>query len=601
MNNKERNDNLEFIIRHDKSGNFNMFAAKSRISYLFKFLRIADWTQLSKFIVLFSLFGIILFVITLLTLVFLQIDLWVLNWIYLFVLIIVLGFAFSKPDKNYNYILVLLIFIILIFVPSNYGQFSLQMLSFTNEGTTSLDANSVFSGINIRPLQGLTSLGYFVNDVCNYIIIVAVFILCGGAIGDLVSQDYGEAAKSAIKIAMCILVISIISTLFTIAEIGYRSPLDTLGETWSKIAKSVGLAQLDQKGNAYVSTRTVISGVFSWIPFIFPLILLGVAVRLRHSDYESLIFTKSVVKENVISVETDIRSSPFVWAFALIVIIYTVGYFLITAKPEVVVDPLITIVFYVGAIAILILLSSKLMIINADASIIGNCKATFSWFMIGIMGLFLWFQVFQPTVYNLGLTDHPTGLATLSQNESILESDYFEQLFLVAVPETLIFQIAPVGLGNRIYFTLRKGRILKREEKRLETKIEELLIELSKIKLLPESISAENLRRAVKVIALRERINTIKDALTLGKLVKVQKSYFILPTLISASAGSFLFSWYHSFRRGIDFIAWWQNPMLGMVYFGAGYYLCVIAFFSYPAAILIHWINNLIACFLAGG
>jgi hypothetical protein len=40
---------------------------------------------------------------------------------------------------------------------------------------------------------------------------------------------------------------------------------------------------------------------------------------------------------------------------------------------------------------------------------------------------------------------------------------------------------------------------------------------------------------------------------------------------------------------------------MGMTYFGAGFVLCLVALFAWPAAILVHWINNLFAILMAGG
>ena len=135
--------------------------------------------------------------------------------------------------------------------------------------------------------------------------------------------------------------------------------------------------------------------------------------------------------------------------------------------------------------------------------------------------------------------------------------------------------------------------------KRLRAKRWELAIQSKNISL-NNSLSKENMKNMVKLAAIKQKYDVLTIEYEKKKISKLPVSYFVMSTLISALVGSFFFSWYHSFRRGIDFVTWWQSPMLGMVYFGAGFFLCLISFICFPAAILVHALNNLIAIWMGG-
>ncbi len=435
-------------------------------------------------------------------------------------------------------------------------------------------------------------------DVMNWIVFIFIIGYGLSSIGDAISFQWEKIAQKVAFIALAITIMTLIYTLFALAEVNVRTVWDTIGSAWNSMLKSVGLTSLDQDGNAIISVKSVTNGLFSWIPLIITLSLFGLAFSFRKSDFKSILFTRNISEENTISVEAS-KFSISVALLLFVMGIYVVGYFLITAEPTVTINPLITLIFYLFSIVVLILIGFKVLILNKKVPIQSFLFKTLKWTVLGLFGLFLWFQVFQPVAYSLNLIDTSTGLLTLSQ-DTIFENNILEQLFLVAAPETLIFQIFPIGLGNRVYFFLRRTRIWKEEEKRLKLERWKIADQYRNIKINPNSVSKENLRKIAKLTVLKQKYDNITETLERNKIQKVPYRFFIIPTIISGLLGSFIFSWYHSFRRGIDFIIWWQNPMLGMVYFGAGFFLCFIAFFSFSAAILVHGFNNIIALILAG-
>lgn len=441
---------------------------------------------------------------------------------------------------------------------------------------------------------------YMINftDVLNWIVFIAIIAYSGSIIGDLISFQWEKIGKKVAFIALAITIMTLIYTMFNLAEVEVRTVWATVGSAWKIMLKKVGLASLDQAGNASVSVKSVTNGLFSWVPLIITLAMFGLAFAFRKSDFKSILFTRDITEENTISVEAS-KFSVSVAVLLFVMGIYVVGYFLITAEPTVTINPLITLIFYLFSIVVLILIGFKVLILNKKIAIPSFLFKTLKWTVLGLFGLFLWFQVFQPVAYDLNLIDTSTGLLTLSQ-DTIFENNSLEQLFLVAAPETLIFQIFPIGLGNRVYFFFRRTRILKDEEKRLKLERWKIAEQYRNIKISPNSVSRENLRKIAKLTVLKQKYDVITETLDRNKIQKVPYRFFIIPTIISGLLGSFIFSWYHSFRRGISFIIWWQNPMLGMVYFGAGFFLCFIAFFSFPAAILVHGFNNIIALMLAG-
>ncbi len=470
---------------------------------------------------------------------------------------------------------------------------------------------SGFLGSNIMPdyFESLNKLTknpfedlpqYITNfaDVMNWILFIFIIGYGLSSIGDAINFQWEKIAMKAAFIALAITIMTLIYTLFNLAEVNVRTVWDTVGSAWNSMLKNVGLTSLDQDGNVIVSVKSVTNGFFSWVPLIITLSLFGLAFAFRKSDFKSILFTRDITEENTISVEPS-KFSISVALLLFVMGIYVIGYFLVTAEPTVSINPLITLIFYLFSIVVLILIGFKVLILNKKIPIQSFLFKTLKWTVLGLFGLFLWFQVFQPVAYSLNLIDTSTGLLTLSQ-DTIFENNILEQLFLIAAPETLIFQIFPIGLGNRVYFFLRRTRIWKEEEKRLKLERWKIAEQYRNIKINPNSVSKENLRKIAKLTVLKQKYDNIAETLERNKIQKVPYRFFIIPTIIAGLLGSFFFSWYHSFRRGIDFIIWWQNPMLGMVYFGAGFFLCFIAFFSFPAAILVHGFNNIIALMLAG-
>jgi len=166
------------------------------------------------------------------------------------------------------------------------------------------------------------------------------------------------------------------------------------------------------------------------------------------------------------------------------------------------------------------------------------------------------------------------------------------------------FRCVPLASNEAVDRTYRqvdkKEAGWKEEEKRLKLNRWKIAEQYRNIKINPDSVSRENLRKIVKLTVLKQKYDEITETIEKNKVQRVPYRFFIIPTIIFGLLGSFLFSWYHSFRRGIGFVLWWQNPMLGMVYFGAGFFLCLIAFFNILASILVHAFNNVIALMLMG-
>lgn len=573
------------------------FIENSQMKHLNKVLKIDKISSLSKILFYIGFIGLILFIISIMIHSF-----WIVMWIYAFIVIIFLGFVFAKPNSSYNFVLILGVFTLLAFIPSFFGQgilsiFSLDIVNETNYSDSFIEA---LGNLATNPLDDIELYSIYFINVLNWIF----FIGCGGfgvsAIADAWSLDFGEAAKTGVLVAIAIAIyLFIMSILNLLTSVAVPSIFDTVGTTITDILHNVGLAELDQSGIAVINTRSVCEGIYSWIPLILVIGMFVGAWYFRKTAFQSILFAKRVTEDNTISVKRS-RFSVSVLILFLIMIVYVVGYFLVTADPSVTINPFITLIFYLAAFVILLFLGMKVLIINKSQKILPATYKTFKWTLFGLMGLFMWFQVFQPVVYQLGLSDTETGLLTLSQGNSIFEADILEQIFLVAMPETLIFQIGFIGVGNRVYYYFRKTRLSLLEEKRIIKEIDKLKLQYYAIEINKNSTSRANLINLARQGILSQKINQLTDQVQYEKNNKISISFFIIPSIISGLLGSFLFSTYHSFRRGIDFVTWWQNPMFGMVYFGAGFFLCFIAFISYPASILTHGFNNIIAIMLAG-
>lgn len=573
------------------------FIKTSKMKHLNKVLKIDKISSMSKLFFYTGLIGLILFIISIIFHSF-----WIAMWIYAIIIFIFLGFIFARPNSSYNFVLVLGIFTVLAFVPSFFGQgllsiFSLDIVNETNYSDSFIEA---LSHLASNPLDNLELYATNFITILNWIF----FIACGGfgvvAVADAWTLQFGDATKKAALIALAIAIYVFIMSILNLAtSVQIPSIFDTVGTTITNILHNVGLAELDQSGIVVVNVRSISEGLYSWIPLILVIGMFIGAWYFRKSAFQSILFAKRVTEDNMISVERS-RFSVSVLVLFLVMIVYVVGYFLVTAEPTITISPFITLIFYLSAFVILILIGMKVLIVNKSEKIRKVVYKTVKWTIFGLMGLFMWFQVFQPIVYQLGLTDTQTGLLTLSQGNTIFEADILEQIFLVAMPETLIFQVGFIGIGNRVYYYFRRTRISLLQEKKIEKEITKLKVQRDAIKINPFTTSHANLINLARLAILTQKINQLTDQVQSKKFSKVSLSFFIIPSLISGLIGSFLFSTYHSFRRGIDFIVWWQNPQLGMVYFGAGFFLCFIAFISYPASILTHGFNNIIAIMLAG-
>jgi len=474
-----------------------------------------------------------------------------------------------------------------------YGQATLSLMSVdTNLITENLP--NAFDTLAENPFENITMYIETFMDVLNWVMFIAFITMGGATIADAFTLDFGSAATRAAYIGLAIAILTLVYGIFAIADVDIKPIWETIGNAWNDFLSGVGLAQLDQSGNTITSPKIIVNGVFQLFPVILTFVMLGVAIAMRKTDYESVLFAKSLTKENYTKVKITTSISIPVIVFVFFMGIYVIGYFLVTADPEIVVNPAITLGFYLFALITLILIGMKFLILNRDMNIKNFLTNTLKWIIFGMIGLWLWFQVFQPIAYQANLADASTGLISLSQ-QTQFGGVFLEQLFLVAMPETLIFQCFAIGLGNRIYFYFARTRIIEDQIDKLHLKVIDLRQKLDDINVDPESISKANLRRIAKSVAIEKQIIFIEQSIKEKVFEKHPTSNFVIPTLISALIGSFFFSWYHSFRRGISFVDWWQNPMLGMVYFGAGFFLCLVCFFSYPAGIMVHCLNNFFA------
>jgi len=640
MGRKEKENLLEMGLQ-----NLNRFFENGAMSKLNKVFHIDKWNPVSILFFYLGSFGLILFLLTI----------WIIPyyfiWFYVFFLIILLGFIFAKPNPNkrirYNFTLVIVILTILAFIPSNWGQTTL-LLSTENpkedilegalygpaypeelkpeehqdqdEGEEIYNFSNLYNKIQDLQRNPFANLAAYMTNFMDVINIILFLFICAyglSTIGDALTFQYSEIAKKIGFIAIAITIMTFAYGIFLAGGIQVRTVWDTMGSAWNLLMRNLGLASdksptkksSSSRGgssannldvNVNFNTYTVVNGFFSWIPLLMVLFCFSMAIYFRHRAFNSILFARYVSEEDTIDVERTKFSIPVLIIF-LPTIIFVVGYFLTTADPQVVIDPTITLVFYISALAILPLLGWGILILNKSQNFGKFLKNMFIWTFLGLMGLFLWFQIFQPAMYEMGLLDYPSGQMSLNQgfDEAFLESPIISQLFLVALPETLIFQIAVMGIVNRVYFQFRKGNLIERERERLLKKKETLLEQLTNIPI-DKSISRKNLRNLAKQAVIKKEIDKIDLQLAGTEKIKLPYSYFVIPSLIAALFGSFLFSDYHRFRRDISFQTWWQNPMLGLTYMGAGYFLSLVAFFSWPAAILVHWLNNAIAMIFGG-
>jgi len=315
----------------------------SKLKHLNKAFRIQKYSSESKLFFYIGLIGLITYIITSLVPV-----LWTVMWIYALIVIILLGFIFTRPNSRYNFVIVIGIFTILAFIPSIYGQgvlsvFSLDIVNETNYSDSFIEA---LGQLTNNPLTNLELYSLNLINVLNWIF----FIGCGGygafAISDVITFQYGEAAKKAALIAVALTIYTFITSIFNILSIAQVPTIwETVGTTVQELLSNIGLASLDQSGTTIVNVKTITNGIFSWIPLIIVIGMFAAAFYFRKIDFKSILFARHVTNDNTMSVKRTNYSIPAV-VLLLVMGLYVVGYFLITADPEVVINPLITIVFY---------------------------------------------------------------------------------------------------------------------------------------------------------------------------------------------------------------------------------------------------------------
>ena len=556
-----------------------------------KILHVDKWHPASQTFLYFFIIGAILIVLNLFSII-----PWGILWIYSFFVIIMWGFMFTKPNQKYSIILVLTIFVILMFIPTRSAQMLLNVNWDENDPTKFSGLYTSIRDLSRNPFNADTLTNFF--DVVNWIYFAMIVGYGVSVVGDVISFQWGNIAKKTGLIALSIAVMSVIYGIAGSANIHIRTVWDTVGSAWGDFISNIGLAQLDASGNAVITAGTVVNGLFRVLPLIIIIANLSFALYFRKRAFHSLFFARGVMEKETIEVKRTTFTTPTL-IMLLAMILYIVGYNLMTADPVLIVDPTITLTFYISSGIILILIGMKIIIINKDMNFGSFTKSFIKWTIFGLMGLFLYFQAFQPALYDMGILSQPTGMLTIGESSLLLGNDALNQLFIVAAPETLIFQVAITGIGNRVYFKLRKGSLMKKNQKRLQEKKEKLLKQLERMPISGRTrqITLNNL---VKRAVINKKLIEIENDITENETAKLPLSYFILPTMILSLFAAFIFSDYHMFRRGMDFQSWWQNYQYGLTYMGAGFFLNLIAMFNWLSAIFVHWLNNLVAMAMAG-
>jgi hypothetical protein len=428
-------------------------------------------------------------------------------------------------------------------------------------------------------------------DVLNMVFLLAISGYGASQIGDFFTGRWGNIAKKSAQIALATGIYTAIISLFGLVGIEVKGFWDSAGDTIENIFDKIGLSMLDARGEVLeVSPRTMMNGIFRWLPLVVPILWLGMAWGLRKLDLSSVLFARKLK-----DAENVVKPSKFkvsVLAIILVFIIYIVGYMLINT--DVGYDPLMGLTFVVGSVVVLLLVGNGTLILNEKLTVGGILK----WTLIGYAGLVLYFQFAQPAMMELGMRDSYNDALYLAQGASILDHDLMKQLFLVAAPETLIFQVAWLGVWNRVYYQVRKGRFqdlreIEAAQRRLA--LVERKIRLSEMLQRRDATQRQKLNVLVDIALVEQEIENLEVGITPEV---VPHRWFILPSLVSGLGGSFLFSDYHRFRRGISFTDWWRANE-GVAFMGAGYWLCLVALFNMWAAIAVHWINNVMVLFLA--
>ncbi|MGV9142037.1 MAG: hypothetical protein ACOC1X_03775 [Promethearchaeota archaeon] len=465
--------------------------------------------------------------------------------------------------------------------------------------------------ITSNPYTGLENLEKAIrnfNHLLNWIVFIAIATLAGSSISDALTLQFGEIAKKGATIIAAIGIMTLIYSIFGYVGIDLVTPFETIGSAWNDLTNKWMGGQLSQAETPsdYSPIGDIVNLGYANIPIFFTIISGILALYYRNKDLESQLFAKELLKENKIEVNPT-KFSPAILFFVLILIVYVAGYFLTTAEPTVTINPLITMMFYIGALIVLILIGWRIPILtNKYQDTYDFLQQFVRWTIFGLLGLFAWFQVLQPVFYEMNLLDTETSLLIISQDAGIFQNDILTQTFLVATPETLIFQIAFIGIGNRIYFYLKTERLTEEEIEKLNQQRKELALKFRAIEIKTGSLSRKNLTNLIKLVALRQKYFNLMQQIEEKRTYRLPRSYFIASSIIFGAIGSFFFSWYHAFRRIegnwlLELWRWWRNPMYGLTYFGAGLFLCLIAIFCFPAAILVHALNNILAIIMSGG
>lgn len=583
---------------------------------------IDNWSIESQLFFYISLVGYTLFFLTLFPFVN-----YLIAWIGVFISILLIGFIFTKNGKRYNLSFVLISLFLIMLIASNFGQITLSMLSTEDANVPVDDLIPLFTDSKswINPTADIpTNIKTIVEDmiyVGNWIYIAGVLIYAGAIIGDLWTMDFGEAVKRAIYILFSILILTAIVSAFQIAGYKVINPADSLGQTitdlWNWIsggtATSLDVSAESSEGwspysfmlstNNTFTARSVVNGIFSIMPLIVPSVSLGLAIFFRKRDLGTILFAKNIRNTAIIKIHKVKRGSIMPFLFMGIFATYYIGYMLINSS-ALQNDLALNLSFLIGSLVVFIALAQRWLIINQSFSLWNIIKNIFIWSIAGLSILFLYFQIVQPMTYYMGWRDTPNDMYMMSQNGSILESDTFKQMFLVAAPETLLFQVFWIGAFNRVYFHLknRKGKLAKRF--RTESQVEMARLDAEKQRLFLKALSTNTQKRrinySVELVLINEEKERLQKEIGEGVVAEVPVSFFILPNIIWWLIPSFVFSYYHSFRRGFNLQQWFQSSK-GVAFWGAGILLCFIAFFSLYASILVHFLNNMINIIWSGG
>lgn len=579
--------------------NQKSFVESGRMKEINQLFNIESWGETSKQLVYLSLPGIVFFILNLFAVI-----PYAWNWFYVLTSVLLLGFLFRSYNQSFNFVPVLIILLFLVFIPTNSFQMMLTFLS--QEEAPDVDVAESFTdsigSLNKNPLEDARGFALNFIDAMNWIVFIAAIAIGGSTIGDFMTGNWGDIAKKAAQIAAAIAVMTFVYGMMELAiDDQVRTVWDTVGAAWGDLLEGIGLAQLDAGGNTTLNARTVGNGIGRWIPISFPFVYLAFGYYMRDKDIKTIMTVRKVSSSKKIEVDTRRLEniSMYMLVAGIVLIVVYVGYFLTTSEQSITMNPFIILAFFTSSLFVIILLMFNLIIVIRMDSPTKEIWRIIKYTVAGMLMLYFWFQIAQFGFYSMNWIDSPNAQMTFSQAGDFLDNKIVEQLFMVATPETLIFQIAFVGIGNSIYYRLRRNTMKQSEATKLKGRVAEIKAEIKSINI-ARTTSKTNIRRLARYLSLHRELTKLRDRLDKPDIERVSYRYFIIPTIISAVIGSFVFSLWHSFRRGVSFWIWWQNPMFGMVYWGAGMILSAIAFFCPFAAILVHFLNNFVTLIMAG-